>query len=285
MIAVTGASGHLGRLAIKSLLEKTEAGTIIALVRNPDAVADLAAVGVIVRQADYDQPESYVEALKGVDKLLLISSSAVGQRIAQHSAVIEAAKANGVGLIAYTSILKADKSPILLAQEHVATEKLLASSGVPHVILRNGWYVENYTENMAPVLEHGAVIGAAGEGRVAAAYRADYAAAAAAVLASTEAQAGKIYELAADEDFSMTDYAAAIAKASGKGIAYVDMAEADYVKALVGAGVPEGFAQVLADADCAIKAGWLTDASKTLSGLIGRPTTSVADSVKAHLKA
>lgn len=285
MIAVTGASGHLGRLAIKSLLEKTEAGTIIALVRNPDAVADLAAVGVIVRKADYDQPESYVEALKGVDKLLLISSSAVGQRIAQHSAVIEAAKANGVGLIAYTSILKADKSPILLAQEHVATEKLLASSGVPHVILRNGWYVENYTENMAPVLEHGAVIGAAGEGRVAAASRADYAAAAAAVLTSTEAQAGKIYELAADEDFSMTDYAAAIAKASGKAIAYVDMPEADYVKALVGAGVPEGFAQVLADADSAIKAGWLTDASKTLSGQICRPTTSVADSIKAHLKA
>ena len=284
MIAVTGASGQLGRLVIKALLEKTEASEIIALVRTPEAVADLAAKGVTVRKADYDQPESYVEALKGVDKLLLISSSAVGQRVPQHKAVIEAAKASGVKFMAYTSILKADKSPMLLAEEHAATEALLNTASIPHALLRNGWYNENYSENLAPVLETGAVIGSSGEGRVASASRADYAEAAAVVLTSSiEEQAGKIYELAGDEAFTMSAFAAKVATLSGKKVAYMDMAEQDYIAALTGAGVPEGFAQVLADSSANVAGGWLEDNSKTLSALIGRPTTTIADSIKRAL--
>lgn len=283
MIAVTGVSGHLGRLVVEALLAKTKAANIIALVRNPDSVADLAACGVTARKADYDDPQSYVDALEGVDKLLLVSSSAVGQRAAQHKAVIDAAKTNGVKLVAYTSILRADTSPILLAAEHKETEAMLAASGLDHVLLRNGWYNENYTENLAPVLEHKAVIGHAGEGRVAAASRADYAAAAAAVLLSDDDQSGKIYELAGDTDFSLADYAANVAKAAGKEITYVDMPQQAYAEALTDAGVPEGFANVLADADAALRAGWLSDDSKTLSALIQRHTTPIEDSIKAAL--
>nr|WP_321457852.1 SDR family oxidoreductase [uncultured Cohaesibacter sp.] len=284
MIAVTGASGHLGRLVIKALLNKINASEIIALVRNPDAVSDLAAAGVVVRKADYDQPESYVEALKGVDKLMMISGSAVGQRVAQHTAVIEAAKANNVKFIAYTSLLKAAKSPMLLAEEHVATEALLNTSGIPHALLRNGWYSENYTENLAPTLETGAVIGASGEGRVASASRADYAEAAAVVMTSAiEEQAGKIYELAGDEAFTMSAFALKVASATGKKIAYIDMSKQDYIAALTGAGVPEGFAEILGDSSDNVKGGWLEDSSKILSALIGRPTTPIDESIKAAL--
>ncbi|WP_316863486.1 SDR family oxidoreductase [uncultured Cohaesibacter sp.] len=283
MIAITGASGHLGHLVIKSLLAKTDASNILALVRSPEKAQDLRELGVVVRAADYDQPESYVEALKGVDKLLLISGSAVGQRVAQHKAVIDAAKANGVALLAYTSILKADSSPILLAAEHKETEALIKASGVPFTLLRNGWYSENYTENLAHVLAHGAVIGHAGEGRVATASRADFADAAAVVLTSAESHAGKIYELTGDADFSMADYAAVVAELSAKEIAYVDMPFEDYKNALIGAGVPEGFATVLADADAAIKGSWLSKNGSTLSDLIGRPTTPIKESIKAAL--
>ncbi|WP_373237631.1 SDR family oxidoreductase, partial [Cohaesibacter celericrescens] len=246
MIAVTGASGQLGRLVIKSLLNQTAPSNIIALVRNADTVADFAALGVTVRTADYELPESYAEALKDVDKLLLISSSAVGQRTPQHASVINAAKANGVQLLAYTSILRTDVSPIMLAREHKETEALIAASGVPAVLLRNGWYSENYTENLAPVLQHGAVIGHAGEGRIATASRSDYAAAAAAVLLSNEDQAGKIYELAGDEEFSLSEYAAVVASVSGKQVSYIDMPQQDLTNALIGAGLPEGFAAMLA---------------------------------------
>ena len=284
MIAVTGASGHLGRLVIKALLERTEASEIVALVRNPEAVSDLAAKGISVRKADYDQPESYAEALKGVEKLLLISGSAVGQRVPQHKAVVEAAKANGVKFMAYTSILRADQSPMLLAEEHAATEAILNASSIPHALLRNGWYNENYSENLAPVLETGAVIGCSGEGRVASASRADYAEAAAVVLTSSvEEQAGKIYELAGDESFTMSAFAAKVATLSGKKAAYMDMSKEDYIAALTGAGVPEGFAQVLADSSANAAGGWLEDNSKTLSALIGHPTTTIAESIKAAL--
>ena len=283
MIAVTGVSGQLGRLIVESLLEKTDASNIIALVRKPEAVEDLAAKGVAVRKADYDDPAGYVEALKGVDKLMLVSSSAVGQRVAQHKAVIDAAKANGVALLAYTSILSADVSPMLLAEEHRATEAMLKESGMPHVLLRNGWYSENYTGNLAPALEHGAVIGHSGDAKVAPAERADYAAAAAAVLLSDEDQAGKIYELAGDNGFTLSEYAAAVSELSGKPVAYVDMSEDDYVAALVGAGVPEGFAKVLGNSDDGARNGWLFNDSKSISKLIGRPTTPISESIKKAL--
>lgn len=281
MILVTGASGQLGRLAIKSLLEKTAASQIIAAVRNPDSVKDLADKGVQVRQADYTDPDSLVAAMQGVEKVLLISSSEVGQRTAQHRNVIEAAKQSGVQLIAYTSILKADTSPLILAKEHVETEKLLADSGVPHVLLRNGWYSENYTMSLASTLEHGQV-GCAGDGKLSTATRADYAAAAAAVLVK-DGQAGKVYELAGDKAFTLSEYTDAITKLSGKDVAYHNVPEAEFTKILVSVGLPEGFAAILANSEAGASQGGLFSDSKDLSNLIDRPTTTIEDSIKAAL--
>uniref|UniRef100_A6VR69 NmrA family protein n=1 Tax=Marinomonas sp. (strain MWYL1) TaxID=400668 RepID=A6VR69_MARMS len=281
MILVTGASGQLGRLVIASLLEKTAASNIIAAVRNPEKVADLAEKGVQVRQADYTDQDSLVAAMQGVEKVLLISSSEVGQRTAQHSNVIHAAKQAGVSLLAYTSILNADKSPLILAKEHVETENLLAESGVPYVLLRNGWYSENYTMGVAGALEHG-VVGCAEDGKLSTAARADYAAAAAAVLVK-DGQAGKVYELAGDNAFTLSVYAAAISKVSGKTVAYQNVPEAEFTKILVGAGLPEGFAAILADSEVGASQGALFSDSKDLSTLIGRPTTQIEDSIKAAL--
>lgn len=281
MILVTGASGQLGRLVIDSLLEKTAASNIVAAVRSPEKVADLAEKGVQVRQADYTDQDSLVAAMQGVEKVLLISSSEVGQRTAQHNNIINAAKQAGVSLIAYTSILKADTSPLILAEEHVATEKLLAESGVPHVLLRNGWYSENYTMSVATALEYG-VVGCAGDGKLATASRADFAAAAAAVLVN-DGQAGKVYELAGDNAFTLSEYAAVISKVTGKTVAYQNVPEAEYTKILVGAGLPEGFAAILADSEAGASKGGLFSESKDLSTLIGRPTTPIEDSIKAAL--
>ncbi|QUX97996.1 NAD(P)-dependent oxidoreductase [Marinomonas sp. CT5] len=281
MILVTGASGQLGRLVIASLLEKIPASQIIAAVRSPEKVADLAEKGVQVRQTDYNDMASLVAAMQDVEKVLLISSSEVGQRTTQHSNVINAAKQAGVSLLAYTSILNADNSPLILAQEHVATEKLLAESGVPYVLLRNGWYSENYTMGVATALQYG-VVGCAGNGKLATAARADYAAAAAAVLVK-DRQAGKVYELAGDNAFTLSEYAAAISKVSGKTVAYQNVPEAEFTKILVGAGLPEGFAAILANSEIGASQGALFSNSKDLSTLIGRPTTSIEDSIKAAL--
>ena len=279
MIAITGASGHLGRLVIKALLETVPAGELVAAVRSPEKAADLAALGIEVRHADYDSPESLSTAFAGVEKLLLISSSEVGRRTPQHKAVIEAASQNGVKLLAYTSILHCDASPLMLAAEHKDTEAALRSSGLPHVLLRNGWYTENYTAGIAAALENGAIMGCADSGRLASASRADYAAAAAAVLTATESQAGRIYELAGDDAWSLTDLAAEISKQSGKEIAYRDMPESEYRKVLIEIGLPEPFAAALADAETGIAHGALFDDSHQLSRLIRRPTTPLATSV------
>lgn len=281
MILITDASGQLGRLVINALLEKTDASNLIAAVRNPDSVKDLAEKGVQIRQADYSQPDTLLNAFEGAEKVLLISSSEVGQRTAQHRNVINAAKKAGVSLITYTSILNADKSPLILAEEHVATEKLLSESGVPYVLLRNGWYSENYTMSVAATLEHG-VVGCAEGGKLSTAARADYAEAAATVLLKEE-QAGKIYELAGDESFTLSDYAATISKVSGKTVSYHNVPEAEYTKILVEVGLPEGFAAILADSEVGASKGGLFNDSKTLSTLIGRPTTSIEDSIKAGL--
>lgn len=283
MIAVTGATGHLGRLVIQELLRSVPAAHIIAAVRTPAKAQDLAALGVQVRQADYAQPATLQAALAGVDKLLLISSSEVGQRAAQHRAVIIAAKAAGVKLIAYTSLLHANTSTLGLAAEHQDTEAALAASGVPFVLLRNGWYTENYETVVPTAVQYGTVMGSAKEGRIAAASRADYAAAAAAVLVR-EGQAGKVYELAGDTAFTLTALAAEIAQQSGKPVAYVDMPQADYAAALVNVGLPEGFAAVLADSDAAAANGGLYDGGKQLSQLIGRSTTPIANVIASALK-
>eukprot|EP01133_Synstelium_polycarpum_P015897 gene15897-18890_t len=281
MIVITGAAGNLGHHVIASLLQSVPAANIIAAVRTPAKAADLAAKGVQVRQADYNDGASLDSAFKGATKILLISSSEVGQRAQQHQNVIDAARRAGVSLLAYTSVLRADTSPLGLAAEHVVTEAAIRASGLPYSFLRNGWYLENHTEHLAPVLEHGVVLGAAQDGRFSSAARADYAAAAAAVLTAAQPQA--IYELAGDHGFTLTEYAAEVARQSGKAIVYKDLPQADFKAALVSVGVPEGFADLLADSDAGAAKGGLEDHGKQLSALIGRPTTTLADAVKAAL--
>jgi NAD(P)H dehydrogenase (quinone) len=282
MIAITGATGQLGRLVIDALLKTVPANQIVAAVRSPEKAADLAALGVQVRKGDYTDAASLVAAFQGVSKLLLISSSEVGQRAPQHRAVIDAAKQAGVGLIAYTSILRAESSILGLAAEHKETEALLKASGVPYTLLRNGWYTENYAAGIPAALAHGVVMGAAGDGRIASAARADYAAAAAAVLTGAD-QAGKVYELAGDTAYTLTEFAAEIARQSGKPVVYKNLPEAEYKAALIGVGLPEGFAGLLADSDAGAAKGGLFDDSHQLSQLIGRATTPMATVVAAAL--
>jgi NAD(P)H dehydrogenase (quinone) len=282
-ILITGASGQLGKLVLSELLESTPADQIAALVRRPEAAAEIEALGVTPRMGDYTDPTALSAAMEGIEKLLLISSSEVGQRAPQHRNVIDAAKGAGVSLIAYTSLLRADSSPLALAAEHVETEAYLAESGVPHVLLRNGWYSENNVGTAGMAVEHGTYIGAIGEGRISGAARADYAAAAVAVLTSDEAQAGKVYELAGDVSYSLNDLALETTKLAGKPIAYTDLPQADYAGALVQAGLPEGFAAVLADSDVGAAKGALEENGKALSTLIGRPTTPWQQSLAAVL--
>lgn len=271
MIVITGATGQLGRLVIEELLKKLPANEIVAAVRNPAKAADLAARGVQVRAADYNLPATLDTAFQGATQLLLISSSEVGQRVPQHRNAIDAAKRAGVALVAYTSVLHADTSPLGLAAEHKETEALLKASGLPHVLLRNGWYSENYIASVPAALQHGVFIGSAGDGLIASAARADYAAAAATVLTSAN-QAGKVYELAGDEAYTLTDLAADITRLSGKTVAYQNLSEADFKGALVGAGLPEPLAGLLAESDVAASKGALFDDGKELSQLIGHPT-------------
>ncbi len=282
MIAITGATGQLGRLVINELLKKVPASEVIAAVRSPEKAADLKALGVTLRTADYSKPETLLSAFSGVEKVLLISSSEIGQREAQHKAVIDAAKAAGVKFIAYTSLLHADTSPLGLGVEHRATEALLKASGVPFALLRNGWYTENYAASIAPALAHHAFIGSVGEGRIASASREDYAAAAAEVISRND-QAGKVYELAGDDNYTLAEFSAEIAKQSGEQVDYINLPPAEFEAALKGAGLPEGLAELLADSDAGAAKGGLFDDSRTLSKLIGRPTTPFADVIKTTL--
>ena len=280
---VTGASGQLGRLTVQALLSQgVAASDVVATARNLDSIADLAALGVATRAADYTDPASLKLAFEGVDRALLVSSSAVGERVAQHGNVIDAARDAGVELLGYTSIARADSTKMILAEEHRATEELLAASGLPVVLLRNSWYLENYTGQAATALEHGAVLGAAGEGRVSAATRADFAAAAAAALVADD-QAGRVHELGGDVSFTLGEYAAALAAESGTPVAYRDLPAAELSAALAGAGLPEAYAAILADSDLGLARGELFTDSGDLSRLIGRPTTTLAEAIRAAL--
>jgi NAD(P)H dehydrogenase (quinone) len=283
MIVITGATGQLGRLVIDALLQTVPASEIVAAVRSPEKAQDLAARGVQVRQADYNQPATLDTAFAGADKLLLISSSEVGQRAPQHRAVIEAAQRAGVKLVAYTSLLHADTSPLALAGEHNQTEAMLRASGLPFVLLRNGWYTENYAASVPAALAHGVVLGSAGNGRIASAARADYAAAAAAVL-TLDNQAGKVYELAGDTAYTLAELATEIAAQADKPVAYNDMPQAAYEAALLGFGLPAGLASLLADSDVGASTGGLFDDSHQLSALIGRPTTPMASTIALAIK-
>lgn len=283
MIGVTGATGQLGRLVFEQLLEKVSANELVACVRDPGKARDFAERGVTVRRADYDQAETLGPAFEGVTKLLLISASETGRRAAQHQAVINAAKSAGVELIAYTSLLHADRSPIGLAEEHRVTEAALRASGVPFVVLRNGWYTENYTAALPAAVQNGALFGCAGDGRISSAARKDYAAAAAVVLTSDE-QAGRVYELAGDEAYTLTQLAEEVSRQSGKQIEYRNLTEEAYRASLMNVGLPEPVAAMLADADAGVAQDALFNDSRELSRLIGRPTTPLSEMVAAALK-
>jgi len=279
-IGVTAATGHLGRLVVEKLKGKT-GGAIIALVRSPARASGL---GVAVREADYTKPATLKPALAGVDTLLLISGSDVGHRAAQHHNVIEAAKAAGVKRIVYTSLLHADVSPISLAAEHRQTEAELKASGVPHTILRNGWYIENHTGAIGGALAGGAVIGSAGDGKFSSAARADFAEAAAVALVGKDHQ-GKTYELAGDEAYTLSDFAAELSRQTGKTIPCKNLPVAEYAAALAGFGLPEPIAKAVASWDVDASNEALFDGNRQLSALIGRPTTALATVVTAALAA
>jgi NAD(P)H dehydrogenase (quinone) len=283
MIVVTGATGQLGQLVIEDLLKTVPAEQIVAAVRSPQKATAFTQKGIQVREADYARPETLATAFAGASKVLLISSNDLDNRVQQHKAVIDAAKTAGVKLLAYTGILHSETSTLILAETHKATEDYLRASGVPFVMLRNGWYFENHTAALAPALEHGAIIGSSKNGRFAAAARADYAAAAAVVLA-TEGHAGKAYELAGDASYTRAELAAEVSKLSGKPVVYQDLPEAEYAK-ILSSFLPPSLAHILADADAKAANGELDDTSHTLSTLIGRPTASLTDAVRAALKA
>ncbi|MFF0718714.1 SDR family oxidoreductase [Micromonospora sp. NPDC003816] len=280
-IVVTGATGHLGRLIVTSLLDRgVPAGQIVALGRETARLADLAGRGVTVRQADYDDPESLRTAFAGAEKLMFVSGSEVGRRVAQHRNVVTAAREAEVGLVVYTSIPKADTSSLILATEHRATEQEIVASGLPYVLLRNSWYLENYLPQVPTYLEHG-VAGAAGEGRISAAARADFAEAAAVVLTG-EGHTNRVYELGGPA-FTLGELAAEVSRQSGREVGYLDLPVEKYVEVLVGAGLPQGFAEVLADGDRGAAEGELYVEGDDLARLIGRPPVTLAEAIRTAL--
>ncbi|MEV0847718.1 SDR family oxidoreductase [Streptomyces sp. NPDC049954] len=281
-IVVTGATGNLGRLVVAGLLEKVPASEIAAVVRDEGKAAGLAEQGVELRIADYDRPESLKAAFHAGDKVLLISGSEVGKRTVQHQAVIDAAKEAGVTLLAYTGVLGGPKADLKLAEEHKYTEQAILDSGLPYVFLRNGWYSDVYTENLARPLATGTIVGSAGEGRIASAPRADYAAAAVAVLTGTGHE-NKAYELCGDVAWSLPEYAAEVSRQSGKTVTYSDVPAEQLIDIYKGAGLPAELAEILADADVALSRGVLASESDDLRRLIGRPSTPIADSIAAAL--
>ncbi|MEU2199520.1 SDR family oxidoreductase [Isoptericola sp. NPDC019482] len=286
-IAVTGTSGHLGRLVVESLLARGAApADVVALARSTAKVADLAQRGVVVREADYDRPETLAPALDGVEVLVLVSGSAVGQRVRQHGAVIDAAKGAGVRRVVYTSAPHADTSPLVLAPEHKATEELLAASGLTTTVLRNGWYTENYLPDVERARETGEIVASVGDGRVASASRADYAEAAAVVaLADDGAHDDAVYELGGDVAWDFDELARTVTEVLGRPVTYRPVEPDEQRAALLAAGLDEGTAGFLVALDADTRAGLLAETTGVLAGLIGRPTTPLAEGLRRGLQA
>ncbi|PNG25961.1 SDR family oxidoreductase [Methylocella silvestris] len=280
---VTGASGQLGRLVVAALAERAGPQAVAAVVRDPARSAALFAKGVVIREGDYDRPDTLDAAFVGAERLLLISSNALGERVAQHRNVVDAAKRAGVARIAYTSVLHAEISKLGLAEEHRQTEALIGASGIPFTLLRNGWYTENYAAAIPAALQHGAFIGSAQGGRISSAARVDYAEAAAIALLDDDAAGGAIHEFAGDQSFTLAEFAAELSRQAGREIPYADLPEAKYRAALTGAGLPAPLAALLADSDAAAAEDALFDDSRQLSRLIGRPTTPFAATIAKAL--
>ena len=284
-IVVTGATGQLGRLTVEALLRRGSApADIVATGRDVDRIADLAERGVTVRQADFADPATLPSAFAGADRLLLVSTTTVGERLDNHRRALAAARTAGVGQVVYTSAVNAGSARMRLAEEHRATEQLLEESGLPAVVLRNGWYLENHTDLLPVVLATGTLTGSAGAGRVSSASRADYAEAAAVVL-TTDGHVGATYELGGDQDFSLPELATAIGRATGQPVGYRDLPVAEYAAVLTGLGLPAGLAEVLADADAGLARGELQTTSDDLRRLLGRPTTTLEEALTAAVAA
>jgi NAD(P)H dehydrogenase (quinone) len=278
--AVTGATGPFGRLAVAALLDRgVPAADVVAVVRTPAKAAELEEQGVAVREGDYDRPDTLPAALDGVERLLLVSGNAVGQRVRQHSAVVDAAKAAGVQRIAYTSILRADSSTLPLAPEHKATEDVLRQSGTAYTLLRNSWYLENYTDQVGQYVERGEIVGAAGDARVAAAPRSDYAAAAAAALVE-DGHDRATYELGGP-GFTFPELAAALSDVTGRTIRYRDVPLSDFTAGLIAAGLDDGTAQFVTALEAGTAAGELDTDPTDLERLLGRPATTLSDGLRA----
>lgn len=284
---VIGATGNLGGLVVDELLRSgVDGSTIIATGRNEDRLAELADQGVTALRVDFDDPRTIDGLLAAGDRVLLVSGSEVGRRLPQHQSVVDAAVAAGVAQLAYTSGPQARTSPMKLMAEHRLTEEAIEASGVPSTILRNGWYVENYTDQLATYREHGAILASTGDGRISVAPRVDYAAAAAAVLTGpAEDHVGRVYELGGDESVTLADIAAALTEATGQTIVAADVPADEHLAALLGAGLPQPLAEILVDADRRVADGALEVEGSDLRDLIGRPTTALADAVEAAVGA
>jgi NAD(P)H dehydrogenase (quinone) len=282
-IAITGATGQLGQLVIQELLKQHHAETLVGLVRDTHKAKILEQYGIEIRSFDYAMPvDQLAQQLQGIQKLLLISSSEIGQRVQQHKNVIDAAKIAGVALLVYTSVLNADQSPLALADEHVATEVLIKASGIPYVLLRNNWYSENYAMSLPQSIEHGVILGATHHGKISSASRVDYASAAATVL-SQDQHINQTYELAGDESYTLDDVATWATALSGKPVVYQDLMEQDFATRLIQAGVPEDFARILANSDESVAQFGMYSQSKDLQKLIGRQTTPMLETIKVFL--
>jgi NAD(P)H dehydrogenase (quinone) len=282
MIVVTGATGRLGQLVVDGLLQRVPPEQVIAAVRTPAKAASLAARGVTVRAADYDEPGQLGGAFAGADRVLLISSNDPRPSVAQHTAVIEAARQSGAGLLAYTSLWHADTSTLLTAVPHRLTEPVIRDSGVPYTFLRNNLYTDHYAPQITRAVTSGTLVGSAGAGRVASATRADYAAAAVAVLTG-DGHENKVYELGGDVAWSYAELAAVLSEITGQEIAYQSIPPAEHHELLVAAGIPSVVADLFIDTYNVIADGQLADTPGDLRALIGRPTTSLADAVAAML--
>ncbi|HLJ22258.1 MAG TPA: SDR family oxidoreductase [Stellaceae bacterium] len=284
MIVVTGATGQLGRLVLKALLEKTSPSRVIAAVRSPDKAQDLKQAGVQVRAADYDRPETLAAAFAGAEKVLLISGNTLGKRVSQHRAVIDAARKAGVQLFAYTSVLKAPTTALMVGPDHRETEAAITASGLPSVVLRNGWYSENYLFRAAGAVKTGVLLGCAGEGRISAAPRADYAQAAATVLTSPN-QAGRTYELAGDQSFTLAELAAELSRQIGRPMRYQNVTESEFTEALERNGIPSAYAPMMARSDALSAQGALLETGRQLSQLLGRATTPIGAVIEQAIRA
>jgi NAD(P)H dehydrogenase (quinone) len=278
-IAVTAATGHLGSLVIDELLQRVPAEQVVAVVRNAEKAKPIADKGVEVRVASYDDRATLESALQGVDRVLLISGSEVGKRVAQHTNVVEAAKAAGASFIGYTSAPKASDTDLILAPEHKATEEVVQASGIPYSIMRNNWYIENYAGTVEGAKHTGAISSATGGGKIGGVPRADLAAGHAAVLAG-EGHENTVYEFAADEPWTMDDFAAVLTDLLGRPISHRNVSVEEQTSILQAAGLSADTAGFVAAIDANIADGALEVNGNDLSRIIGRPTTPLREALK-----